>query len=368
MSGTVHAFEYLDKPAGYPPPAVCVVFGDEPFLKRLAIGHLRRAVLGEDDSPFATFSGGGVEWRDVLDELSTMALFGSGGRRLAVVDEADKFVTDYREKLENYLAKPRSGGVLLLDVETWAANTRLYKLVDQQGLQIECRAPQRAAGKRKVPDEAALQKWLIGWAKKQHQLKLLPPAAKLLVDLLGAEFGRLDQELAKLALYAGLNGTATPEMVRDYVGGWKTKTVWDLVDLACEGNAAEALRQLDQLLHGGEEPIGVFAQMAWSLRRYAAATRIYERSERQGPRMALSQAVQQAGFPSWNRQALAEGETRLKQLGRERAGRLYRWLLDADLALKGTHSSSDRARFVLEQLILRLAKVPERAPAKGGRT
>jgi DNA polymerase-3 subunit delta len=53
---------------------------------------------------------------------------------------------------------------------------------------------------------------------------------------------------------------------------------------------------------------------------------------------------------------LEKAERQLVQLGRARASRLYRWLLEADLALKGSHSSPPKARFVLEHLFARMAK------------
>jgi hypothetical protein len=45
----------------------------------------------------------------------------------------------------------------------------------------------------------------------------------------------------------------------------------------------------------------------------------------------------------------------MKRLGRHRAGELYRWLLDADLAMKGLSSSPPRARLILEQLLVKIA-------------
>ena len=44
MAGKLHVFDYLDAPSKYPPAAINVVFGDESFLKRLAIKSLRAAV------------------------------------------------------------------------------------------------------------------------------------------------------------------------------------------------------------------------------------------------------------------------------------------------------------------------------------
>jgi len=45
----------------------------------------------------------------------------------------------------------------------------------------------------------------------------------------------------------------------------------------------------------------------------------------------------------------------LQQVGRARGAKLYEKLLAADLALKGTHSHRDRARLILEDLIIFLA-------------
>ena len=357
MSNTIHVFDYLKAPQKYPPAAVCVVFGDEPFLKRLARKQLQGDVLGDDDdTPFTIYTGDSTEWRDVVDELSTESLFGGGSKRLAVVDEADPFVSGYRGQLETYVEKPRSSGILILDVSTWQSNTRLYKSVDARGLQIECRAPQRVSGKRKVLDEARLAKWLASWSKTQHQAELTQQAGALMLELVGVEFGLLDQELAKLALFAGPGGQITPEMVRDVVGGWKTKTTWELLDAACDGDADEALRQLEQLLQAGENPLALFGQIAWSMRRFAAATRIFQQAEAQGRRIPLPQALEQAGFRKWPKSAIENAQRQLLQMGRDRAGQLYQWLMDADLALKGTHSTPHRARLVLEQLFVKLAK------------
>jgi DNA polymerase-3 subunit delta len=364
VSHTIHVFDYLAAPAKYPPAAVCVTFGDEPFLKRLGLKQLRGDVLGDMDAPFATFDGEGTDWRDVVDELATISLFGGGRKRLAVIENADKFVTEYRARLEDYVQKPASRGVLVLDVSTWLSNTRLYKALDQTGLQIECRPPGKPAGRRKVLDEGRLTKWLVAWARTQHGTKLLSAAAKALLELVGPQFGLLDQELAKLALFTTPGGEITAPMVQDVVGGWRAKTVWELLDAACDGQAGEALQQLDRLLHAGENPLAIFGGIMWSLRRFAAATRIIERAERERRKATLGQALQQAGFQAWPA-ALEKAERQLRQIGRERAAQLYRWLLDADLALKGTHSAPDRARLALELLLARLAK--QLAPRKGQR-
>ena len=355
MSHTIHAFDYLSPRGTDHSASTCVLFGDEPFLKRLVRERLRQNVLGDDDIPFSIHDGESVEWRDVIDELSTLSLFGAA-QQFVVVEHADRFVTQCRAQLETYTEQSQRRGVLVLEVETWAKTTRLYKRLDTAGLQVDCRAPQSSRGKQKTLDRPRLHQWLGTWAKQTHDLKLPTVAAEALVDLVGADFGRLDQELAKLALLVNQDDNLTPALVQDVVGGWKAKTTWELVDVAADGDLEDALTQLDRLLQSGEHPLALFGQIAWSLRRFATAARIYEQAERKRRRVTLQDALIQAGFPHWNRKGLSRAEQQLKQLGRQRAGQLYRWLLETDLALKGSHSAPDRARFALEQLFARLSR------------
>ena len=66
MAAKRHVFEYLETPSKYSPAAVNVVYGDEAFLKRLTVKSLRSAVAIDEDTPFATFDGDAVEWRESL--------------------------------------------------------------------------------------------------------------------------------------------------------------------------------------------------------------------------------------------------------------------------------------------------------------
>jgi DNA polymerase-3 subunit delta len=343
MAQTVDALEYLAHPEKHPAPAVCVLFGDEPFLQRQALAKLRQQVVPSEDGEFsvAVLAGDEIELREVFDELSTGSLFG-GGQRLVIVEEADDFVSRHRAALEQYVARPKRSAVLVLLVKTWPGTTRLAKAVVETGLPIEC----------KCPPPARLAKWLVAWAKQQHQARLEPGAAEVLIEHVEPDLGLLDQELAKLASLAGTAGPITAELVDQAVGGWRAKTAWDLLDAALNGQTSEALIQLDRLLLSGEVPIALMGQVGASLRRMAAAVRLLEQAELTGRRSSLRQALEQAGVKPF---VLAKAESQLRRLGRVRAGQLYHWLLEADLALKGTSSSPGRARLLLEEFVVRLS-------------
>ncbi len=107
-------------------------------------------------------------------------------------------------------------------------------------------------------------------------------------------------------------------------------------------------------MSGGQRPIALLPQIAWSLRRLAMATAVVEHRERSGRHWQLEEALSLAGI---SRPAdIGRAKSQLTGLGRERAKKLLPWLLDADLRLKGTHSAEGRDRFLLEQLVMRLAK------------
>ena len=145
------------------------------------------------------------------------------------------------------------------------------------------------------------------------------------------------------------------EMVEQFVGGWRAKTTWDMLDAAAEGRARQALVELDRLLLAGETPIGLLGQIGSTLRRFAAATRFIEQAEADGRRTNLRQALEAAGVKPVPF-IMNKNEAQLRRVGRQRASKLFQWVLDADLALKGPSSQPARARIVLEQLIARLAE------------
>lgn len=338
---TLPALEFLTASARPDLPPAVVCFGEDDFLRRLARVKVRETLFGaEDDFSSLRMTGKDASLADVLDALRTVSLFGSQ-RSLVLIEDADDFVSQYRGQLETYLEKPSSVGILILDVRTWAKTTRLYKLLDKVGLQIDCSASK----------PAALRSWLVKWSSGRHKAKLDPDAADVLLEIIGPELGLLDQELAKLAPATGEGARITASLVQEMVGGWRTKTTWDMLDAALAGDAREALQQLDRLLSAGEHPVALLGPIGFSLRRFAAAARIIERLQSAGRRTTVREALTQAGVKSF---VMAKSESQLRQLGPQRASKLDQWLLKADLDLKG--ESRLAPRVVLEALVCRLSK------------
>ncbi|HEV3237548.1 MAG TPA: DNA polymerase III subunit delta [Gemmataceae bacterium] len=316
------------------PQPVYVLHGDEEFLKRQVQLALRKHLLGEDGDSFAlsTYPGDKAVYATVLEDLETLPFLSPW--RLVIIDRADPFVTKHRAALESYVAKPATKGVLVLDVKTWPSNTRLAKLLDAKAT-IVCKAL----------TSHQLPAWCIARASTPYGKTLVSEAARLLVDLVGAEMGQLDQEIAKLASFVGDAQRIDSKAVDQLVGNSREENTFKIFDAIGGGRTGEALALLARLFEQGEDPMRMLGAFSLQLRRLAQATAL------SGQGMPLGRALEQAGVPPF---AVRGCEQQLRHLGRPRAERLYDWLLETDQGLKG--GSLLPPRTILERLVVRLAR------------
>lgn len=335
-------------------PSLVAVYGDEPFLKQSVLSAIRRVADRDGAAAAVSWDASAMRWVDVSDELLTPSLFGNGNR-VVILRDADPFVSEYRPQLEDYVAAPARSATLVLELKSWPGNTRLAKVVAKKGLAITCRVPERKSGNRMVPDQKRLLEWIGCYAQKAHGVQLTTRQVERIVELVGENLGLIDGELAKLALFADDGGELADELVTRVVGGWRIQSNWDLLDSISEGDAAAALAQLDRLIQSGEHALGLFGSLSWSLRRFAAAARVVEEQRSRGERPQLARALEAAGVKPYPRDRFEKMQKQLRQIGSQRAGRLYRSLLNADLKLKRSHAQAERARRVLEELVFELA-------------
>jgi DNA polymerase-3 subunit delta len=354
MPSAVRAVDVLEHPDAWSPgaSAVVVLHGDEPFLARETLAVVRgRLCPDEADRGWAwrEFPGDGeVDPRDVFDEAATVPLF-AGATRAAVVRTADAFVSANRERLEKLAAAPRgSRGLVILEVKTFSATTRLAKAVVAHGAVIET----------SIPDRFDLAAWVRRWAAARHGLPLAAATAQRLLERLGADLGQIDQALARLAAATppgDRKRPLEPDAVDAFAGSPQERTAWEMIDAAAAGDARTAIAHLADLIAAGENPIGIAAQAGAVLRRLAAAARLLALPAGAGRPAGVEQALREAGVAAWPK-ALAQARGALEQLGARRARRLPVWLLELDLALKGDASRGLRARLALERLFCTMGR------------
>jgi DNA polymerase-3 subunit delta len=215
-------------------PAVAIV-GEDSFLQSQALREVIDAL--PPDVQRTDYDGDTAGLADVLDELQSYSMFGSG--KLVVVRNADKFIASHREKLEDYVESPTESATLVLRCASLPTNQRLAKAIDKRGRYVKCEPPK----------DRDLPGWIIQHGKQAHAVKVAPAAAQVLADLVGGDLGRLDNELAKLALMVE-NASIDADDVSRTVAFQREQEMWQLTNELTAGRVDAALQRWRRLLQG----------------------------------------------------------------------------------------------------------------------
>lgn len=329
--------------------SLVVLVGDDSFLAKTFLDMIRDTVCPEEADwswAWREFTGDeDFDPRDVFDEAATIPLF-SGATRVAVVRQADAFVSSAREKLEAVVAKKQSQGVIVLEVKSFPSNTRLAKAAIKTGVVVDI----------SVPPKANLARWVKSWSLSHHGLRLSGATSQQLVDRIGNSLGLLDQAMQRLAAAiepSGKNKTVPPEWIDDMVVSKKDQTAWGMIDAAAVGDTNRAIRQLAELLASGENVIGISAQSASVFRKLSSAARLLSLPRASGRPAGVELALRDAGVAAWPK-AMNQAKDALKHLGPRRARRLPLDLYELDRSLKSESSRGLRARLALERFFCKM--------------
>jgi DNA polymerase-3 subunit delta len=228
------------------PKPVYALIGDDSYLQLQQLASL--AADFPADAQRIDIDGERAELAEVFDELRSFAMF--GGSKIVVMRNADAFITKFREQLEDYLAAPSSSATLVMRVASLPSNQRIYKAIAKAGQIVQC-AP---------PKDRELPKWIIDHAKRAHKVTVSQDAAMQLADLIGCDLGRLDSELAKLALMKD-DGRIDVKDVAGSVSFQREQEMWDMTNALAAGDAAEALQRWRHLVQ--LDPSTEFRAVTW---------------------------------------------------------------------------------------------------------
>jgi DNA polymerase-3 subunit delta len=225
--------------------AVHALVGSDSFLQLQRLAEILRE-LGPD-AQRRDIDGERGELAEVLDELRSFAMF--GGAKVVVVRDADAFVSRFREPLETYLAAPSEASTLVLRLGSLPSNQRIYKIIAKVGQIHDCNPPKARE----------LAKWVMERGAV-HKVRVDAEAARLLCDYIGGDLGRLDGELAKLAIGAA-GGKITAADVSGGVCFQREQEMWDMTGELAAGRTAEALRRWRLLVQ--LDPSAEFRAVTW---------------------------------------------------------------------------------------------------------
>lgn len=313
---------------------IVLLHGKDAFLRLDLTAQIRGALAeahGEVD--VVSFDGQSAAVADVLDECRSFGLMQQ--HKLVLVDSADQLVKEAaRPLMERYAEKPVEEATLLLRAERWNPGN-LDKRIAEVGAICKCDGVSAA--------EAVA--WIGANCTARHRAAIDRAAAQLLVDRLGADLGRIDSELGKLAVSAGEKITAA--LVAEMVGLSRQEDPWSIQSVLVSGDPAAIVRQLRLVLENAPRDahipvIYAYTDLARKLHGMAVAAQ-----QRMNPHAAAGK------LRLWGpaRDTLINLAPRLRT-GRTRA--LLQACVDADQGLKSGLGEPGR---VLERLGLRFASL-----------
>lgn len=195
----------------------------------------------------------------LLSELNTLPFIAE--KRLIVLSQIDQLKAPVKEALTQYLTKPNTMTLLFMTGESLAANTKLYKSIDQAGAILDLRKDEK-------PWER--EKSLSDWASRyvsEFQKKISFQAAKSLVSGCCGDRSTLKQELDKLICFVGDRNEITERDIEAICIRLPNDTIWQLGDAILSRQPAEALKVAHSLMINGTELLGIVAAIRSQIRK-----------------------------------------------------------------------------------------------------
>ena len=312
---------------------IFVIAGKEPSLLNAECEKLLGRLLEPEQRATGLFNVDAAEVSacEILDELRTAPFLTE--RRVVIVKDADKFVSDNRTLLEKYFDNPCPTGTFILTVSSWPSQTKLAKKLPKVGKLISVAQPR----------PWQLPSRLIKYADDAHDKDLDKDAAELLIELSGDNLIRLYSEIDKLALFAHTEKTITLEHVEALIGHNRLFNAFAVIDATLAGNTAEAVQRLRTMFAEDKSAeyttVGAFA---FHFRRMFKAKVLLEKGVRE--------AEVAKRLRIWYNEDLLFLQLRKMTL-EQLSGNLQR-LAQIDYAIK---TGQTKPQVAIEQLVLRLA-------------
>lgn len=220
---------------------VCLFYGEEDFLIEEGIRELLDEAVPAEHRAFNldVVQGAEADVRDIVARASAFPLMAE--RRAVLVRDVDKLGQKDLELLGSYVEHPSPSTVLILTAVKPDLRRKVFAAVRKAGAAVEC----------KPLSEAQLPAWITRRLQARG-LTIDPDACRLLSSLVGRGLRELDQELEKLASYAGGRRELTSDDVAAVVGVSRQYNIFELQRAIAGGDVARAEEILGRMLETGQ--------------------------------------------------------------------------------------------------------------------
>ncbi|NBR36005.1 MAG: DNA polymerase III subunit delta [Chitinophagales bacterium] len=205
--------------------------GEEEYYIDQVLQYAEHQLLPESEAAFnlSVFYGRDAAWPDVVNACKRYPMFAE--RQVVLIKEA-QHMRDL-EKLESYLEQPLASTILVIGYKEKKLDNRkkFAKLVKEKGVLVTTK-------KLYESDLRSFAESLV----QDKGLSIQPLALSLLIDHIGSDMQRIENELEKLAVNLAERKTITADDIERYIGISKEYNVFELQKALALKDTARCLR------------------------------------------------------------------------------------------------------------------------------
>jgi len=205
--------------------------GEEEYYIDKAVDFAEHEILSESEASFnlTVFYGKDAAWPDVLNACRRYPMFAE--RQVVLLKEAQQ-MRDV-EKLEPYIENPLSSTVLVVSYKDKKLDARkkFAKLVKEKGVLIST----------KKIYERELPEWTQNLIHSKG-LEIAPRALAMLVDHIGNDLSRIENEVDKLSVNLSQRKKISEDDIEKYIGISKEYNVFELQSALAVKDLSRAIR------------------------------------------------------------------------------------------------------------------------------
>jgi DNA polymerase-3 subunit delta len=205
--------------------------GDEPYFIDMVVNYAENHILNESETGFnlTVFYGRDADWASVINACMRYPMFAE--RQVVLLKEGQHMKEI--EKLENYVARPLASTVFVISYKDKKVDgrTKFSKLLKEKGELLTT----------KKLSEYQVPEWTAQMIQ-QHGLSVDQKALSLLVDHIGNDLNRLQNEIEKLSVNLKNRKNITEEDIETFIGISKEFNLFELQDAIAQKNLPKAIR------------------------------------------------------------------------------------------------------------------------------
>lgn len=246
-----------------------IIAGDEQYLISNFIKTLKTALFSTDTENlnYQYFDVNKANIEEVINTAKTVPFLTK--MRLVVIDNIEKAKNQGRESLINYLANPSKFACIVV----------LYKGTSKLPAYIKKMAEHGELISFKHPYENELGYW-VKLIAKRYGKTITDEAILLIIEIVGNNLSRLDNEINKLSAYVGNKKEIELADAEEMISHVKLHNIFELTDALGDKDTRKGLKYLKALLSAGEHYLVILAMIIRYYKRLLTAKLMLDKFSR----------------------------------------------------------------------------------------